>query len=113
VDVEGVVTYDGEPVTAGIVSFVPGDGDARSAGAGGGAVVDGRYHIYPESGLKPGRYRVEIRWGKPTGEKNMNAGYGQSPDVIAEALPDKYHAQSILTADLVFGKNTVDFRLEK
>ena len=53
--------------------------------AGGGFTFSGT--------LQPGTYRVQIRWAKPTGEKK-EAGYGQSPDVIAEGLPDKYNSNS-------------------
>lgn len=112
VEVQGAITYDGQPVPTGIVSFVPAaDGEVRTSG--GGAIVDGRYRVYPEAGLQPGKYRVEFRWGKPTGEKNEEAGYGKSPDVFAEGLPDKYNTQSILTAELRTGMNAVDFKLEK
>ena len=110
VEAEGAIAYDGQPVADGIIAFIPVDADERTGS--GGAVQNGKYRVYPEANLKPGTYRVEIRWGKPTGEKK-EAGYGQSPDVIAEALPDKYHARSILTAELKAGMNTVDFNLEK
>ena len=110
-EVEGTLTYDGEPIQAGIVSFVP----IEPAGSTpfGGAIQDGKYHIYPETGLQPGKYRVEIRWSKPTGEKVKDAGYGQSSDVYAEALPAKYHSESNLTAQVIEGANTIDFVLEK
>ena len=112
VEVQGAVTYDGEPVPAGVASFVAAaDGDALPSG--GGAIADGRYHVYPEAGLKPGKYRVEFRWGKATGEKNKDAGYGQSPDIFAEGLPKKYHVESILTAELRAGMNSLEFNLEK
>jgi hypothetical protein len=108
-EVEGEVTFDGQPVTSGIISFVPAGATGQP---GGGAVSKGKYRVYPEVGLAPGKYRVEIRWAKPTGEKK-EVGYGQSPDVYAEALPEKYHAESVLTAELEEGKNTVHFHLEK
>ena len=112
VEVQGAIAYDGEPVPAGVVSFVPApDGDVRTTG--GGAITDGVYRVYPETGLKPGKYRVEFRWGKATGEKNKDAGYGQSPDIFAEGLPKKYHSESVLTAELKAGMNTLDFTLEK
>ena len=109
VEVTGAVTYDGEPVATGIISFVPID-SGRSPG--GATIADGRYRLYPEVGLKPGTYRVEVRWSRPTGEKRA-AGYGQSPDVFAEVLPAKYHADSVLTAEVAAGGNAIDFVLEK
>src|SRR5262245_27259491 len=80
---EGAVTYDGQTVPSGIITFVP-----IETGTGtGAAVIKGRYRVESDSGLTPGKYRVEIRWPKPTGEKIKDAGYGQSPDVVAEGLP--------------------------
>lgn len=110
VEADGVITYDGQPVTSGIISFIPADADERSSS--GGAIANGKYHVYPEARLKPGKYRVEIRWSRATGEKK-EAGYGQSPDVFAEVLPDKYHSQTILTAELTGGPNALDFKLDK
>ena len=109
VEVTGAATYDGQPIDSGIISFVPLDSERP---CGGAAIAGGRYKLYPEVGLKPGAYRVELRWARPTGEKR-EAGYGQSPDVYAEALPAKYHADSVLTADLAPGPNALDFALEK
>jgi hypothetical protein len=109
-EVEGSLTYDGTPVASGIISFISLDSEApRSYGA---PIENGTYHVLRETGIPPGKYRVEIHWARPTGEKR-EATYGKSPDVIAEALPDKYHKESILTAELVAGANTVDFLLEK
>jgi len=108
-EAEGAVAYDGEQVATGIISFVPLDGGTTT----GAAVMKGRYRIYPEAGLTAGKYRVEIRWSKPTGEKIKDAGYGQQSEVFAEALPEKYNSQSTLTAEVKAGANTIDFRLEK
>lgn len=107
---EGEVTLDGEAVDGGIVSFI----HAKNEGStGGGAIIKGRYQIYPESGLAPGKYRVEIRWAKSTGEKVKEPVYGHSPYVFAEAIPGKYNVESVLLADLAEGSNELDFRLEK
>ena len=105
---EGVVTYDGQPVPTGTVSFLTADDQP----VGGAAVLDGKYRVYPEVGLAPGRYKVKIAWPKATGEKRQ-VGYGQSPDVFAEGLPDKYNTATTLTADLAAGPNGVDFKLDK
>ena len=107
--VTGAVTFEGEPVAGAIVSFVPLDSGRPPGGA---AVSEGHYLLYPEVGLKPGTYRVEIRWSRATGEKR-EAGYGQSPDVFAEALPAKYHTDSTLTVEVTAGSNVHDFALTK
>jgi hypothetical protein len=107
---EGEVTIDGEPVDGGIISFIHAESEAS---AGGAAIAKGRYRLYPESGLAPGKYRVEIRWAKSTGEKVKEPVYGHSPYVFAEAIPGKYNSESALIADLSDGFNELHFRLEK
>jgi len=107
---EGVVTYDGKPVTAGVISFLASD--AKAGGSGGGTILDGKYRLPPEVVLKPGTYRVEIRWAKPTGRK-IRSETGEDLEVTEEGLPEKYNARSELTADVKSGSNTIDFNLTK
>ena len=107
---EGEVTIDGEAVDGGIISFIHAESETPASGA---AIAKGRYRLYPESGLAPGKYRVEIRWAKSTGEKVKEPVYGHSPYVFAEAIPGKYNAESVLIADLSEGSNELHFRLEK
>ena len=92
------------------VAFVHAEGGTPASGA---AIAKGRYKLYPESGLAPGKYKVEIRWAKSTGEKVKEPVYGHSPYVFAEAIPDKYNAESMLKAELSEGSNELHFRLEK
>ncbi|MFQ3593798.1 MAG: hypothetical protein SNJ82_11525 [Gemmataceae bacterium] len=110
VKIQGNITYDGEPVEVGIISFLPIEGKGVS---GGGPITKGKYYVDPDVRLLPGTYRVEIRWPKPTGEINKEAGYGQSPIVVAEAIPEKYNKESILTAEVEAGENVIHFHLEK
>ena len=107
---EGEITLDGEPVDGGIISFVHAEGGTPASGA---AIAKGKYKLYPESGLAPGKYKVEIRWAKSTGEKVKEPVYGHSPYVFAEAIPEKYNAESMLKAELSEGSNELHFRLEK
>lgn len=109
-EANGEITLDGMPVEAGIVSFIS---DSAGGPSGGAAISEGRYRLYPDSGLPPGRYRVEIRWAKPTGEKVKEPVYGHPPDIFAEAIPAKYNSESVLNASLSKGTNEVNFRLEK
>src|SRR5262249_52343565 len=97
-------------VPAGAISFLASD--ATSGTSGGGTVIDGRYKVAPEAGLKPGKYRVEIRWGKPTGKK-FRSDSGEMLDMTEEGLPEKYHTKSELTREVKAGWNTSDFNLPK
>src|SRR5262249_20522185 len=71
VEVEGTVAYNGQPIKAGSIAFLPaGKGDQQAPPrGGGGTILDGKYHIPEKDGPHAGSYRVEIRWAKPTGNK--------------------------------------------
>ena len=109
VGVTGMVTYLGEPVAVGTITFLP---TAQNGIKSGGLIEKGAYKVEPQSGPQPGPHRVEIRWAKPTGKKFKNE-FGEELDVRQEGLPDKYHANSTLTADIKAGANVIDFQLEK
>src|SRR5262249_43863476 len=108
-EVEGTVSYDGQPIKAGAIAFIPADGQGPRAG---GTILDGKYHLPADVGPKPGHYRVEIRWAKPTGQK-YKSETGAELERTEEGLPPKYNDKTELTADLTPGKNTVDFNLKK
>jgi hypothetical protein len=67
VGVSGMVTYKGQPIKEGTISFIPMSG---TNGPNGGANIDeGRYAIPRGAGLAPGKYRVEIRAFEETGKE--------------------------------------------
>jgi hypothetical protein len=109
VEVAGAVTYDGEPIKAGSIAFVATEAKQIS---NGGAILDGRYHIPANVGPSTGRFRVEIRWAKPTG-RQYRSETGAMLDVTEEGLPARYNDATELTAELKPGSNTLDFNLEK
>ncbi len=107
--VEGKVTYGGEPIDGGTITFIP----TSAAGTkGGGLIENGTYRVESKVGPSPGPQRVEIRWPKPTGQKFRNE-FGEEISNRKEGLPDKYHANSTLTAEIKPGNNVIDFALAK
>jgi len=102
-EVSGTVTYDGEPVERGQISFVPLDG---SGAADGGPIEDGEFS-FPS---KPGRKRVEIRGSRPLPPEQQD-----SPDMgllYEDYIPEVYNAQSELTAEVTAdGARRYDFEL--
>lgn len=107
--VEGKVTYDGQPLDVGTITFIPTGG----AGDKSGGLIDGGvYRVEAKTGPAPGPHKVEIRWAKPTGKSSKNE-FGEVITSRQEGLPDKYHANSTLTAEVKAGKNVIDFALEK
>lgn len=106
--VQGSVTLDGEPVANGSIVFLPAAADGPKGAA---AVENGKYAIPPETGLKPGKYRVEVSWQKPTGKKIPSADPGMTIDETREAVPAKFNTASTLTAEIDGGDKPLDFAL--
>jgi hypothetical protein len=109
VTLEGEVFFNGELVAGGILSLIATDIGGVDTGA---AINRGRFKVYAESNLRPGRYRVAIRWAKPTGEKLAEPIYGHSPEIVEQVIPPHFNSESILRLNLVEGRNTAVFYLE-
>jgi hypothetical protein len=104
----GEVTFDGQPVDLGSISFVP-EGKGRPSG---GVITDGKYAVPEEKGANAGTYRVEIHWLKRTGRQLRDAETGEMYDERREALPDKVHTNSELTVEVPLPENRHDFKLK-
>src|SRR4051794_5389300 len=106
----GKVTYNGEPVDHGTITFLAAGGQAVNAG---GEIRDGKYLIDSERGPALGKYRVEIYWNKKTGKMVPTPGDRdvKMPET-RQVLPPKYNKQSQLTADVTPSGNTRDFDLK-
>jgi hypothetical protein len=109
VGVEGKVTYGGEPLDVGTITFIP---TAEAGIKSGGLIENGAYKVDAKTGPSPGPHRVEIRWAKPTGKKSKNE-FGEELSVRHEGLPDKYHTNSVLQTDIKPGSNVLNFDLDK
>jgi hypothetical protein len=109
--VSGAVTFDGQPVDGGAIVFLPqGDGPADRPKSGAG-IEAGRYAIPAEKGPAPGKYRVEIRWPRPTGKQIPSDDPPNLMDETRQVIPDKFNSRSELTCDVQPGKNNFDFPL--
>ena len=100
--VAGKVTYNGKPLTSGVVTLV---NDEAGIGASGELDVSGRYRI---DSIRTGQYKVAIHREPPP--------LGARPDVIRTwklNIPEQYQdfQSSGLTATVNEGDNTVDFGL--
>lgn len=108
--VTGTVTYRGNPVSGGIVMFVPPSGPTAT----GTIDSQGNYRISTfglGDGALPGTYPVSIRPVPPGGEMKQKRSPGT---VTSDELPSKYtdHRSSNLTAEVKEGNNVVNFDLE-
>lgn len=83
-DVAGAVTFDGQPVNEGNITFVPVDGKSPTAG---GVIKEGRY----QARVPIGRMKVAISAPRVVGTKKIY----DTPDspvmpITVEALPARY-----------------------
>lgn len=106
--VSGKVDYQGQPVKAGVITFIP---EGAMASAGGAAITDGVYSIPAESGLPEGDYKVAISMREGAAFAETEAP-GMSVE-SKETLPAKYNADTTLRAKVQRGTpNKFDFNLE-
>jgi hypothetical protein len=66
--VRGRVTYDGEPVAAGYITFLPEDGTGRTVGA---PIRNGQYQAVD---VPPGKKRVQVVSGDQGGPSSRDSG---------------------------------------
>ena len=112
--VQGMVSYKGEPVTKGRITFIPAEG---TEGTSVGTEIEfGSYNISPENGAAFGKYRVQVSWSKETG-KQVELGSPSPPGTmiaeVVEVIPAKYNTSSTLTADIHSDKQELNFDLEE
>jgi len=107
---QGKVTFDGQPVDWGSISFLPKAGSEQRVS--GGLIENGSYSVKEEEGANAGLHRIEVRWLKRTGKQYRDRDSGEMVDERKEALPPKFHAQSTLTAEVSAEKTTFDFDLK-
>jgi len=108
--VTGTVRLDNELLTTGSIAWIPIEG-TPGPGGGGGIDSGGKYEI--KGGLRPGRYRVEIRSTRTLSRKIRNPTV--PADMVYEevsVVPEEYNTSSSLIRDVGPGSNVWDFDLQ-
>jgi hypothetical protein len=105
----GKVTYEGQPIDVGSISFLPQGDDQRVSG---GYIMDGKYSVPEAQGANAGKHRIEIRWQKLTGKKTRDPHSEDVTEQRAEGLPAKYHKDSELTVEVSEKQTMFDFDLK-
>lgn len=101
--VTGEVTYNGQPLSKGQISFMPKDGQVAPTG---GVIVDGKYTL---SSL-PGDKHVEITASREEGQ--VDPAMGKAPQ--RQYIPAKYNTATTLDANVTSGgPNKFDFHLKE
>lgn len=84
IGIQGTVTFDGQPMHDGHVTFLPVVGAELMAGS---PVQKGRFSIPPAKGLPPGDYRVSFTVMEETDEVDRN-----NPDPLLRGLKIRRNA---------------------
>jgi hypothetical protein len=117
--VRGNVTWNGQPLPAGHIRFVP-MGNTKGPAAVG-SISQGAYAISRAHGPVPGLYRVEIESAaelpfaiddeQAFAQAAAQAQTTRKP-IVQQPLPPQYNRQSTLTAEVTAtGDNRFDFKL--
>jgi hypothetical protein len=117
VTVFGQVTYRGEPVAKGTISWIPLIGEQ---GIGASAdIVQGAYRLESSLGPTRGNYRVEIQGYRATGRQVADLSIPDRSQIgqqfIGEEmpyLPAKYGIDSVLTATIDANPQELNYNLK-
>ncbi len=106
---KGEVTFNGQPVPEGSISFEPADGKGSVTG---GTISGGRYHLEGEAGTTPGEKIVRIMAVRKTGRKiPIGEGTGLVEEILPY-IPSNYNSESTLRVQVTSARvNTHDFHL--
>jgi hypothetical protein len=119
VAVQGAILFDGQPLQAGQIRFVPADG---TKGPSAAAQIDkGFYEFSPANGPVVGKHRVEIEAiPNATFELDDEAAYAKAQKeknavpLPPQPIPPQYNERSTLTATVdPKGEKKFDFNLQK
>jgi hypothetical protein len=102
--VTGTVTFDGQPVAVGDITFRDAAGQTRSYA---GKIVNGAYSF--ES--SPGSKIVEITAMREVPGKVDTSNPGEEVPLREQYIPASYNTETTLTADISADSKTADFSL--
>jgi hypothetical protein len=106
--VSGTVTFRGEALETGSISFL------TAAGPAGGALIrDGKFQLPAEQGLEPGKYKVTISSPKGEGERTPEQIAAGASVPAKEQIPAKYNRDTTLNLEVTpGGPNEFDLKLD-
>ncbi len=103
--VTGTVTIDGQPLSGGVISYVPGEGGGAPATAN---IEEGKYELTTSTGKKFVQISAPIVVGK---RKEYEGPDAPLVEITDERLPPKYNSQTELTFEVKPGRSAKDFTL--
>jgi len=105
----GAVRLNNELLPKGSIALVPIDG--TEGPGGGGGIREGKFEI--RGGLRPGKYRVEIRSSSTI--KRLVRNPTIPSELVEEevsVIPEKYNSKSELIRNVGPGSNVLNFELK-
>jgi hypothetical protein len=107
-EISGTVSYDGQPLKKGVITFVPANGSGPTAAT---TIVDGKYSLK----VSPGEKLIRIEGYKVVGQRHYSPNNPNSPmvDMQEQFLPDRYNKKSELARKITPSLRTCDFVLEE
>lgn len=104
--VTGTVTFNGQPIPTGDITFESDSGDAS---ADAGRIVDGKY----ECKARPGRKKVKITASREKPGKTTKGAMGETIAEREEYIPLNYNSETELTAEIdQSNDNKIHFELK-
>ncbi|WP_145178801.1 hypothetical protein [Gimesia aquarii] len=104
----GIVSFSGNPITQGQISFIPKQGPTAM-----GPIKDGNYRIDSKGGVPVGKCQVKILAYEETGKEYTVGAGGKKAKETKQIIPNKYNKRSTLHAEINAGKeNKHDFDLK-
>jgi hypothetical protein len=109
--VSGHVNLDGQPISEGVIQFLPVEGTIGPEA--GGVIGNGQYNIPREKGPVVGKNRVELRASKKTGRKiqDPTGRPGVLTDEYKEVFPPDANTNSTLVREIKDKPNVIDFEI--
>jgi hypothetical protein len=106
--VNGTVTFDGQPVASGTITFVKTEGALAREGA---IIKDGTF----QTNLPPGNYKIELNAQKVVGTRKQKGFDGKDEEVelTEELFPEQCNAKTMLTTKIDRGPNSVKLDIKK
>jgi len=108
--VRGVISWEGEPIQEGTITFVP-VGDTKGSPTAA-SIREGQYTLNSTMGPSIGPNRVEIIANRSTGQKIPAVPPGDGEiEKIEQFIPSKFNRSSLLEREIEPGDNKLDFEL--
>ena len=109
-EVAGTVTFGGQPISKGTITFIPEDSPGASAST---EISDGKFKLLKQVGPSVGKHRVEILATREGVKKEAGPPHppGTMVEVTEQYLPAMYNHQSTLQYDVTAGVNEKNFEL--